>query len=505
MATRICVSDPDIEAKAGIPIEQNDGRDEQTPKPCQKYLSQVEAIADIWDPYGYNVQYCLSERVPEKCSYNGNIPIVAIVLVANLIKLVGMLYVAFRLRDAPLITVGDAVESFLNEPDRTTRGMCLLTKEDVVKSIRKRHRWDQPRGGGTAAATALAGKEPDTKPLPSLPPPAPKVARIRKLRWSKSASGLRWSLTMGLILLALITVAALFWFATRSIVGAGFTILDIGFGKVTPSAIITGWKIGTMGSAANRILSSILVANAPQTIFSFLYLNLNGLLTTLWVASEWSDFATERKTLRVSKPKGAQRSTHFLQLPYKVAMPLMVLSGLLHWMISQAIFLVVLAEYNTDGTLASPVAVASCGFSPLAMVLALVAGIIIVTAVLALAFFRHYDPRMPLAGSCSAAISAACHQPEWDTDAATKPVKWGVVPDSLVGNDDDNEDDQRKESVGHCSFTSGNAAPLQDGRRYAGLSTTTRRKECWPCTTGLKKRKAFDNPTMYDMNRWTGR
>jgi hypothetical protein len=71
--------------------------------------------------------------------------------VTNLFKLIGMLYVAFRLRDNPLITVGDAVESFLDNSDRTTEGMCLLTKEDVVGAVRKGQWWDQNRVNTTAA------------------------------------------------------------------------------------------------------------------------------------------------------------------------------------------------------------------------------------------------------------------------------------------------------------------------------------------------------------------
>ena len=414
------------------------------PLPCEKYVSKVAAIADEWKPYGDDIQYCLSERVPETCSYNGNIPIVAVVFVANLFKVIGMLWVAFRLRHAPLITVGDAVESFLNEPDSTTKGMCLLTKEDVVDLARRKSHWSAKNAGVAE----------------------PRVAHLRALRWSKSASRTRWFLTIGFISLTLIVVSVLLSIAVRAITTAGFTVQDLGFGKVKPAAIITGWRIGATGGAAAQILSSVLLANLPQTIFSFLYLNLNGLLTSMWVASEWSDFAKERKTLRVSKPKGAQRSTHFLQLPYKVAMPLMILSGLLHWLISQAIFLVVVAEYNPDGTLLSPVAVASCGFSPLAMILGIAAGCAIIIVTFLLGFGLRYEPSMPLAGSCSAAISAACHPPDWDSDAAMRPIKWGVIPDTLTGED----------GVGHCSFTSGDAWQLQGGRKYAGWSTGRTRR-----------------------------
>jgi hypothetical protein len=42
-----------------------------------------------------------------------------------------MFFVAFYVPDEPLITVGDAVASFLEKPDATTKGMCLLSIRDV--------------------------------------------------------------------------------------------------------------------------------------------------------------------------------------------------------------------------------------------------------------------------------------------------------------------------------------------------------------------------------------
>ena len=48
------------------------------------------------------------------------------------------------------------------------------------------------------------------------------------------------------------------------------------------------------------------------------------------MASEWSDYAYERKSLSVTNPIGAQQSTCRLQLPYKYDIPLTVLPGTLH-------------------------------------------------------------------------------------------------------------------------------------------------------------------------------
>jgi hypothetical protein len=41
-----------------------------------------------------------------------------------------MFYVAFHVHDEPLMTMGDAVASFLNSEDTTTRNMCLSTLAD---------------------------------------------------------------------------------------------------------------------------------------------------------------------------------------------------------------------------------------------------------------------------------------------------------------------------------------------------------------------------------------
>ena len=60
---------------------------------------------------------------------------------------------------------------------------------------------------------------------------------------------------------------------------------------------------------------------------------------------------------------------------------------------------------------------------------------------------------MPLARSCSAAISAAFHRPEEDVNAALLPVSWGAV--STDG------------PIVHCCFTSFEVSPPVEGELYA--------------------------------------
>ena len=71
--------------------------------------------------------------------------------------------------------------------------------------------------------------------------------------------------------------------------------------------------------------------------------------------------------------------------------------------------------------------------------LALIIGLILVSA-LVLTGLRKSPSGMPLASTCSSAISAACHPPlPEDEDAYMFPVQWGVV-----GRD--------AEGVEHCPF-----------------------------------------------------
>ena len=70
--------------------------------------------------------------------------------------------------------------------------------------------------------------------------------------------------------------------------------------------------------------------------------------------------------------------------------------------------------------------------------------------------FRKFSSPMPVVGSASVAIAAACHRPKDDVDAAYLPVSWGEVKQS--------EFDQ----VGHCTFTSQDTRYLVAGRMYAG-------------------------------------
>lgn len=167
---------------------------------------------------------------------------------------------------------------------------------------------------------------------------------------------------------------------------------------------------------------------------------------------EWSGFAYERKTLRVTWPIGKQRSTTWLQLPYRYGVPLLIALMAMHWLVSQSIFLVHVVKLDIAGRVDPQPAISTCGYFIIAIISAMILGTIIILSGI-LVGSRKFKAGMPLVGSCSAAISAACHAPKNDPDASLRPVMWGVI--------------KTNDSVGHCCLSSLDVSPPVEGQAYA--------------------------------------
>jgi hypothetical protein len=228
----------------------------------------------------------------------------------------------------------------------------------------------------------------------------------------------------------------------------------LGYGNVDPRTAITGLP--------NDLVSNAIVANSPQVILSMLYFSYNALFTSFLLSHEWISYAQKKKGLRVSwRPVGAQRTEYFLQLPYRFSLPLLMLSGTLHWLVSQAIFLVAIDYYDIFGAPSTfdRGHMKTCGYSPIAIITVIIFGAFMVIAIIAFGFVP-YKQGMPLAGSSSMAISAACHlDKRLEVDgptAAVEKVQWGVT---TMGDD----------GVGHCSFSTGDVTAPVTGQLYAGI------------------------------------
>jgi hypothetical protein len=226
-----------------------------------------------------------------------------------------------------------------------------------------------------------------------------------------------------------------------------------------------------------NVIALVLLANTPQLLFSTLYLLCNGLFTSMLAVAEYNDFATQRKPLRVSWPRGQQRWTYYLSLPYRYSIPLITVSIAMHWLLSQCIFLAKVNGFDVHGHRVEDAAASNrvqsetgCGYSPLATFIAMIAGLTAM-GVLVLFGLRRLRSNMPLASSCSAAISAACHPPPGDSDASLKPVKWGVVQldsgnDQNVWRSDTDGVNSQSSSYAHCTFTSKDVVTPSTARLY---------------------------------------
>lgn len=101
----------------------------------------------------------------------------------------------------------------------------------------------------------------------------------------------------------------------------------------------------------NSLISNVLLANTPQIVISFVYLFYNNVFTCMVMAHEYARFASVRKPLRVTRPYGEQRSTFWLQLPYRYIVPIMLIMAFMHWSVSRSIYLVQLEIYDNNGEL----------------------------------------------------------------------------------------------------------------------------------------------------------
>ena len=194
---------------------------------------------------------------------------------------------------------------------------------------------------------------------------------------------------------------------------------NIGFGSVASSTVINP------NSSHSGTIPMVLLANAPQVAVFIAYYFCNNMLTVMSLAVEFHSYATKRKPLRVSWPKGLQRSTYYLSLPYRYCIPLLISHAILHWLVSQSLFLVDVTLYDMTGNV-TPERLITCGYSPMAIIFAIILISLLLFLVLGLRY-KHFRTSMPLAGSCSESISAACHPPPGGADPL-KPVMWGEIP-----------------------------------------------------------------------------
>ncbi|KAJ5816561.1 hypothetical protein N7447_008794 [Penicillium robsamsonii] len=389
---------------------------------------------------GYNITGCLTIKAPEHCQLLYSPAISMGIMLAGGAKVAAMFLAAriSRGRLPPLLTIGDAIASFLTNPDPTTEGLCWLTAADIQKG-----QWKPANRTGRSIMTP-----------PNSLGEAITYKRLSKRKfWMRAASGWRWAVTLFMCLSCIIVGTCLFEIYTMYGIDQFTSDVKQWFSSDIDTS--SYGFIGLQNNASWTMLSAVVVANTPQLLITISYYCYNGVLTSILAAAEYSSYGVKRKPLRVTWPiKGSQqRSTYWLSVPYQYNAPILVLYMVLHWLVSQSIFYLVLVPYDMHDERNNLSTVSSLSYSSTPILLSVLVGALMMLILFTLAF-RKFDSVIPLASSSSAAISAACHPPKDENldTAALGLVKWGQTispaPWAMVRFQGLNDQEE------HCSFTS---------------------------------------------------
>ncbi|KAI1748931.1 hypothetical protein F4782DRAFT_550300 [Xylaria castorea] len=392
------------------------------------------------------VDYCLSagaERDADGCAIRASSVLLLAVTGVNGFVLTCM-YLSWNIHRArakkiaddqweeeQLLTLDEAVSSFLQHEDRYTATATFLEFSDYDDSI-------DFCTLGTVAKNRAAD-------------------RLRvNLRWYRGGGKLLWGTTFFILVGLAATIIFLIVRAFEALTDYGFptdlgSLWRLGIGETHSYTVALTKAIESLGS--NAFYGTLMLANVPQIILGLAWWLANSLLTRLLLAQRWARFIVKRSGLRVSSPKGQQRSSYFLSLPYRYSIPLIIASAVLHWLLSQSLFVVQTRgfvydslsqskdQFVRDDTLDGSV----IGYSTIAFIFAsaIVLGVSMSITLLGMKALpsRESKPgkdaaeaersflvtRMPLALSCSAAISAACHPGPESQETHLELVQWGKM------------------------------------------------------------------------------
>ncbi|KAF2489259.1 hypothetical protein BU16DRAFT_567439 [Lophium mytilinum] len=226
--------------------------DYQVATPCMgKELNRVTDNPSEWVVWRYEVSHCLSKSAPRHCKICISLPLMLVVIAMNVVKAAIMIGVARRTRNGPLLTIGDAISTYLEDSDPYTKGLSASGKSYFVNHSKQEHPWH-------TSAYQLT---------------------LKRQRWFTAVSRKRWIFCIALYVSAIGLCIFLFIYGMRQIPSLRFgTLWSNGLGSPDPRTFIAypgdmddNVKQGTPG-----FLFQVLVANSPQVILSLIYFSYNG-------------------------------------------------------------------------------------------------------------------------------------------------------------------------------------------------------------------------------------
>ncbi|KAK3315700.1 hypothetical protein B0H66DRAFT_559574 [Apodospora peruviana] len=425
---------PCVELLRGYAMYSYDDSEADYLGPRDEWQLSLGGISDLLEPQmrsGYNssgdgalldVKYCMARTVESQCQIGVSNTIVLIVTVCVCLKTLQCFFILRRLvwksDREPLITPGDAIASLLQRPDPTTERMCIAGLSEF-ENVWTFH---------------VVDKNPDG---------VVKRESVRRLRsaptwtsdWFPEVEGRQWRAIRPLRVAAINRLTLIFshiFFVVMLGLGVYFTYAATGgfksisgeFGNSAVNQFVNLQMFKNSGSGvasgySGTFLSSVMLANVPQFLLSISYFVFNNIFTRMHMAKEWADLSTDYRPLRVTLPKGDQVSTYTLQLPLRWSVPSILLSVILHWLVSNSLYVYISdggffststgSATATDSSIGlSDAGFIGLGYSPTAIIAAVVLFLVMCTAPIVIAL-RQLPGNIPVVGTNSLAISAACH------------------------------------------------------------------------------------------------
>ncbi|OAL05186.1 hypothetical protein IQ06DRAFT_361376 [Phaeosphaeriaceae sp. SRC1lsM3a] len=235
-----------------------------------RFLPRLKADPTTWTPFlGLPVKRCLSQPTGQKCTLKFSVHLAIIVIIFNIVKALTVLAGIFELQNDPMLTVGDAVASFLQTPDSSSKHMCLVSQAEIHHA---KQQWPELR-----QARAYTKK---------------------RFTWAssikKSKRVMVWlSLSSAIVVLSSLFIWGYAAIGTQKNIS---NVLRIGLQSNDPRTII---QSGTAATGLAGVFQNVFVANSPQVIISLVYFTYNGAITSMLLAHEWSGFFRGPKTLSV--------------------------------------------------------------------------------------------------------------------------------------------------------------------------------------------------------------
>lgn len=386
-------------------------------------VDELAQHLDQWTVYGGHVQYCLSRHRENECSLFFNIWLMLAVIFCGVVKTVVMVWICVRhSRTQNLRTFGDAVNSFLSREDAATQDLCLVSSKAFVRT--------------------------------GLQPHEPQLCTNSPQRWWVSAGVKQFCTTLGATILYIILFSIALYYA---IVGAAGGPLDFDFGQVNILALA---RVTADNTGSSEIVPNLLVANIPQVAFSLLYMLHSNAWAKIYMAVEFDKYRQRPTGLRVSDVRrGAQRKSRFFDLPIIWTLSIIATSATLHWLTSQALFLVRIDGIDSHGDVDPNDQLTRLGYNCRAIVALICVLLVVAVVTFCISWFRKFEIGLGEVGN-SLIISAACHPPpSWNenADMGTKEISWGDV--TIEGEGDG--------GVRHASFAPIQPRSLVVGAYYA--------------------------------------